>query len=101
MGWGWGGLRGRCWEGPGEGGTGAERERGCPGSREERKSERSSNRKAEGEGEEYGPERPGRGGETLGRWRLEMGKEEADRKRQDGWGRGAATGIHGEMSVGK
>lgn len=100
MGWGDSGEgagRGREREGQRQ----RERERLPREQREVRKCERSSNRKAEGEGEEYGPERPVRGGETLGRWRLGMGKKEADRKRQDGWERGAGTGIHGEMSVGK
>ena len=60
------------------GGAGRERDRGrerLPGQqREVRKCERSSNRKEEEEGEEYGPERRVRGGENLGRWRLETGR---------------------------
>ena len=76
------------------GGAGRERDRGrerLPGQqREVRKCERSSNRKEEEEGEEYGPERRVRGGENLGRWRLETGRRRQTEK--DKMGGGGAQG---------
>lgn len=94
MGWvGWGDSGGRCWEGPGEGGTEAEteaeRETGCPGSREARKCERSSNRKRRGIWARETCER-----ENLGRWRLETGKERGQTEKTRWVGVGSAgTGI--------